>query len=133
MRWPFAPMNYQTLPPTPSNYLTLTNRPLPSVNSAKMNGQRYMCQSRATLSIFLPFLPSSFFSFLFFCFFYLLLPPWTKYPLLNQDSSEAFFSNLYKPHDLNASEVRRRPWLHMQNSRQRSGLTGLAPFATSAI
>jgi hypothetical protein len=27
----FAPMNYQTLPPTPSNYLTLTNKPLSSI------------------------------------------------------------------------------------------------------
>jgi hypothetical protein len=43
MRWPFAPMNYQTLPPTPSNYLTLTNRPLPSVSSVEISSQRYTC------------------------------------------------------------------------------------------
>jgi hypothetical protein len=59
-------MNYQVQYPTLSNYLTLANSPLPSVNSIEIDGQRYMCRSCVTLSLFLPFLPSSFFSFLWF-------------------------------------------------------------------
>jgi hypothetical protein len=54
MRRPFAPINYQTLPPTPSNYLTLTNRPLPSVSSVEISSQQYTCHFKLFFFHFCP-------------------------------------------------------------------------------
>jgi hypothetical protein len=46
--WPFVSMNFQVQYSTPSNYLTLANSLLPSVNSVETHVDREFQRSRLT-------------------------------------------------------------------------------------
>jgi hypothetical protein len=103
---PLPPMNYHALAicphelpnitPTPSNYLTLTNRPLPLVSSVEISSQRYTCHFKPFffhfcppfhrtkflypkypqhhfLLSFMPTPPAGFLLFLFFLFIFIFI------------------------------------------------------------